>query len=115
MSEANEIDNGGDIGGGYQITVSRIPLVAVPSQVTSVQLLDQSCRIAVYQKSTGLYLDLFTGTRTIAAGVLCHDRVWLIRDAYLGFAGDLAFIDTQGTSDPDYTGLADRYQLLWGR
>lgn len=101
--------------GGYSLTISSIPLVAVPSQTLSVQLGEQKCRINVYQKLTGLYLDLYADDVAIGVGILCHDRVWLIRDAYLGFTGDLAFVDTQGTGDPDYTGLADRFSLLWGR
>lgn len=100
---------------GRSITLSRIPLVAVPSQTFTTQLGQQSCRISVFQKSTGLYLDLVVGNKPIALGVLCRDRVWVVRDAYLGFTGDLCFIDTRGTDDPDYTGLADRFELVWGR
>lgn len=99
---------------GRSIALSRIPLVAVPSQTLATQLGQQSCRIAVFQKSTGLYLNLYAGGKAIALGVLCRDRVWLVRDAYLGFTGDLCFIDTRGTQDPDYTGLADRFELVWG-
>ncbi|MDE1138199.1 MAG: hypothetical protein PW999_00800 [Paraburkholderia tropica] len=38
----------------------------------------------------------------VKTGIVCRDRVKLIRHAYLGFTGDLAFFDTQGTSDPSY-------------
>jgi len=31
----------------------------------------------------------------------------------LGFLGDLFFFDTQGSNDPTYTGLADRYLLAF--
>lgn len=99
---------------GGSISIVAIPLNALPSQVLSVTLGDQSCRIAVYQRSTGLYLDLTADNVPIATGAICRDRVWLIRDGYLGFRGDLAFVDTQGSSDPDYTGLQDRFLLLWG-
>lgn len=37
----------------------------------------------------------------------------IVRSAYLGFIGDLAFIDTQGTSDPIYAGLGTRFQLVY--
>jgi hypothetical protein len=31
----------------------------------------------------------------------------------VGFIGDLIFIDTQGTSDPNYTGLGSRFLLAY--
>lgn len=89
-------------------------MTATSSQRFTVQLGDQSCQITIYQKRTGLYLDLYADGVAIGVGILCHDRVWLIRDAYLGFVGDLSFIDTQGTGDPDYTGLGGRFVLVWG-
>ena len=90
-----------------------IPTQAVPSQQINVILGSQFCTINVYQKSTGLYLDLVSNSVSIINGVLCQDRNRLVRDAYLGFIGDLAFIDNEGTSDPDYTGLASRYSLAY--
>jgi hypothetical protein len=45
--------------------------------------------------------------------VMCMDRVKLVRHAYLGFIGNLGFIDTQGKTDPDYTGFGARYQLIY--
>jgi len=35
----------------------------------------------------------------------------IVRSVYFGFIGDLAFYDTQGTSDPVSTGLGSRYVL----
>jgi hypothetical protein len=99
---------------GGSLALATIPVQAVPSQTFTVQLGNQSCHITIYQKRTGLYLDLFADGAPIGVGILCHDRVWLIRDAYLGFVGDLAFIDTQGTDDPDYTSLGTRFVLVWG-
>ena len=90
-----------------------IPLTAVPSQKLSTLLAGQNCQIAVYQKTTGLYLDLSINDTAIKVGVLCHDRVELIRHAYLGFTGDLSFFDTQGTDDPEYSGLGARWQLVY--
>ena len=47
------------------------------------------------------------------AGVLCGNLVYLVREAYLGFAGDLDFVDTAGDDDPQYSGLCTRWQLLF--
>lgn len=90
-----------------------IPLQPIPAQSFGVMLGGLSCRLSVYQKSTGMYLDLSIEGASVILGVLCHDRVLLVRQAYLGFVGDLAFIDTQGTSDPVYGDLGTRYQLLY--
>ncbi|WP_374413299.1 hypothetical protein [Novosphingobium colocasiae] len=95
------------------MTALRIPLAALPAQTVNIRLAQQSCRLSVYQKRTGLYLDLWINDALVAAGMLARDRVWLIRSPAAGFVGDLAFIDTQGKDDPEYTGLADRFQLVW--
>lgn len=94
--------------------VSTIPLTALPSQIVAISLANQAARVQAYQKRTGLYLDLFLNDEPVVTGVLCRDRVWLIRDAYRGFTGDLCFVDTQGLNDPEYAGLGSRYVLVWG-
>jgi len=90
-----------------------IPLQAVPSQSLSVLLASQNCQINVYQKSTGLFIDLSMNNSPVLTTVICRDRVRLIRQSYHGFVGDLAFVDTQGKSDPDYAGLAGRFALAY--
>ncbi len=90
-----------------------IPLQPVPSQLVTVNLNDQNCQIKVFQKSTGLFLDLSINDVPIISGVIGQYRNRIVRDGYLGFLGDLCFNDTQGTSDPDYTGLGDRFQLIY--
>lgn len=91
-----------------------IPLQATPSQVVTTLLgTNQPCQVNVRQLSTGLYFDLFVAGTAVVLGVLCENRNRLVRDAYLGFAGDLMFVDTQGDDDPIYAGLGDRYQLAY--
>jgi hypothetical protein len=90
-----------------------VPLIPTPAQKLSIVLAGQACDIAVYQKSTGLYLDLAVNAAPMLYGVLCLNGVQLVIDAYHGFIGDLAFYDTQGLSDPFYTGLGDRYILAY--
>lgn len=90
-----------------------IPLQAVPSQSLSVLLDQQNCQINVYQKSTGLFLDLSVNDVSIVSAVICRDRTLMVRQAYKGFSGDLCFADSQGTNDPDYTGLDGRYVLVY--
>ena len=90
-----------------------IPLNAIPNQTLTVGLGNQACQISVYQKSGGLFLDLYVNNSLIIAGVLCENFNRIVRSLYLGFSGDLVFGDTQGTSDPDYTGLGSRFVLLY--
>lgn len=90
-----------------------IPLTPTPSQQLSVTLGGQNCVINIYQKSTGVYADLFVSGNTLLTTVICHDRCKIVRYTYLGFTGDLSFIDTQGKSDPDYTLFGTRYLLVY--
>ena len=90
-----------------------VPLAAIPSPKVSILLGGQNCQIKVYQKTTGVYLNLSVNNTQVVSGVICRDRVAIVRDAYLGFVGDLSFFDTQGTSDPDYTGFGSRFQLVY--
>lgn len=92
-----------------------IPLQPVPSQIVSVSLSDQACQIAVAQKSTGLFLDLYVNNALVIGGVICENRNVIVRSAYLGFIGDLAFFDMQpppaDPADPFASGLGTRFIL----
>lgn len=90
-----------------------IPTQAVPAQRISVQLANQSCVIMLRQKLTGMYLDLYVNDALVIGGVICENSNRIVRNDYLGFIGDLIFIDTQGTTDPYYTGLGVRYFLTY--
>lgn len=92
----------------------QMPLAAVPSQTFGIVLAGQNCQIAVYQKTTGVYMDLVSNGVPITTAVRCVEGARLLLDRqYLGFVGDFGVIDTQGNSDPDYTGLGTRWQLLY--
>lgn len=90
-----------------------VPLQATASQSVAIVLANQNCQIDVYQKSTGLFLNLTVGGQLVIAGVLCEDRNRIVRSAYLGFLGDLAFVDGEGRVDPEYTGLGTRFSLAY--
>ena len=90
-----------------------IPLQAVPSQNVTVQIADQNCDIKVYQLATGVFVDLYVNSALVVGGVIGRNLVRMVRDLYLGFAGDLLWIDSEGTSDPEYTGIGTRYALAY--
>lgn len=90
-----------------------VPLQPLPSQVVSVLLANQPCLIELDQKSTGMFLNLYVNDALIIGGVVCENLNRIVRSAYLGFVGDLAFVDTEGASDPVYTGLGSRFNLAY--
>jgi hypothetical protein len=90
-----------------------IPAQPLPNQSMQALLGDQNCTINLAQNAYGLFMTLYVGTETICSNVICQNLNRIVRDAYLGFIGDFIFNDTQGTSDPVYTGIGSRYQLIY--
>lgn len=90
-----------------------VPLQPVPNQKVYVVLGGQSCTLVVTQRATGVYMDVYVNNALVLGGTVCRDRNRIIRDAYFGFVGDFAVEDTQGTEDPDYTGLGSRWLLVY--
>lgn len=92
----------------------RVPLRAVPNQTLAVTLARQSAQIAVRQNGNSLFFDLSVNGKYIVRTRICRDRQRLLLDAtYRGFKGDFVFADTQGASDPQFSGLGNRYQLIY--
>jgi hypothetical protein len=95
------------------------------SQTLQSQLGGQNVTLNIYQLSTsgvdsngnlttvGLYMDVLINGQPIITGVICHSLNRIVRNAYLGFIGDLGWVDTQGTSSPSSPGLGTRYQLMY--
>ena len=94
-------------------TYKIIPVSNIASQTFTIVLASQNCKLNIYQLSTGLYCDIIANQNPIVSTMLCLNLVGLVRGAYLGFTGQLFFYDTQGTNDPDYSGLGTRYQLVY--
>lgn len=102
----------------YQV----VPTSTSPMQNINVTLGGQSCRIRlftksinvpivppgsietdpnpVYENTNPVFLDLYVNDALIVGGVICRSNTRLVRDAYLGFVGDLAVMDTLGRDDP---------------
>lgn len=90
-----------------------IPVQAIPNQTLQVQLAGQNCTLNLYQTTFGLFMDVLVGSSSIANAVIAENLNRIVRYLYLGFIGDFIFEDTQGTSDPVYTGLGTRYKLIY--
>lgn len=90
-----------------------IPIQSAPNQTLTVTLDGQTCQIDIYVTFFGIFVDLYVSNTLVIGGVQALNLNRIVRDDYLGFSGDLAFIDTQGTSDPEESGLGDRYVLAY--
>ena len=88
-----------------------IPLTQNPSQTLTTNLAGQICQINVYQKFYGVFVDLYVSNLPIIIGVIAQNQNRIVRYKYLGFQGDLFFFDSQGTDDPTFDGLGDRWIL----
>lgn len=90
-----------------------IPIQPIANQTMQAQLNGQACTLTILQSNYGLFITVQIGTTMIISNVLCENLNRIIRDTYLGFSGDFIFFDTQGTSDPVYTGLGSRWILIY--
>lgn len=93
--------------------MQQIPLQAVPAQKLQAVLGGQNCQLNVYTRSSGLYVDLAINGAAISYSVLAQNLNPLVPTTYFGFAGNLLFVDTQGSSDPAYTGFGSRFLLIY--
>lgn len=92
----------------------RIPLDPVPTQTLAGVLGGQACEIALRQNGQNIYFDLTVNGEAIVLSRIVRNIQRLLIDArYRRFVGDFLFVDTQGDTQPTYTGLGARYQLYY--
>jgi hypothetical protein len=92
----------------------RVPLAVTPNQTLAIVLGGQACQIALRQNGANMYFDLTVNNSAIVLSRICRNKQRLLLDvAYRGFVGDFLFNDTQGDTQPDYTGLDSRYLLYY--
>lgn len=90
-----------------------ISIEPVKSQTISVDLAGQQCSIRLIQRETFLYMDLTVNGIPIMQGIPCLYGNKMVRYKYLGFTGDMTFIDNAGQKDPSSDGLGGRYTLYY--
>lgn len=90
-----------------------VPTQAIANQSFQVQLGNQACTLNVYQLTYGLFMDVYVNGTLIIGGVICQNLNRIVRSLYLGFAGDLVWLDIQGSDDPVFTGLGSRFVLVY--
>jgi hypothetical protein len=91
-----------------------VPTKPLASQILAIQLGGQNCSLNIYQTAYGLFMDVNSNGALIIGGVICQNLNRIIRDAYLGFIGDFAWIDNSGLGgDPVFNGLGSTYSLVY--
>ena len=95
-----------------------VPIQPLPNQVVNVQLGQQPTTLDIFTRDSGLFINVYVNDALIIGGVICLNARKIVRTAYLGFVGDLAFFDTQpsplaGPLDPVWTGLGTRWPLYY--
>lgn len=92
-----------------------VPVQALPNQTLQILLDNQPCTLQITQLAYGMFMDVICATMPNGGlyGVICQNLNRIVRDSYLGFVGDFVWFDTEGTTDPIYTGLGSQYQLVY--
>jgi hypothetical protein len=91
-----------------------VPAQANPNQAFNVTLGGQQVQLEIFQTNYGLFMNVTVAGAPIVDGVICEDLNLIVREAYSGFSGDLIWFDTTGKGeDPVYTGLGDRFLLIY--
>jgi hypothetical protein len=90
-----------------------IPLQPAPSQIVKVVLGNQNCQIFVYAKDQGVFVDISVDDTAIVNCVIARNMVQIVCREYVGFSGNLFFVDNQEAADPLYTGLGSRWSLIY--
>lgn len=90
-----------------------IAIQAVPAQTVSVVLGSQNVQIALNQKPQGIFVDINVDSIDVSLAVIALDSVPLNSRGYASFSGNLFLVDTEGSDDPVYTGLGDRWRLVY--
>jgi hypothetical protein len=96
------------------MTSQVVPLLPVASQALSISLGGQPVQLRVYARTFGVYVDVLVNDALIIGGVVARNLNALVRSEYLGFFGDLFFVDMVGREDPKVDGLGSRFVLVYG-
>lgn len=91
----------------------RIPLLAVPSQTLALVLEGRACTLDLRTMGARLFCNMDVDGAVAWRGAVCLDRVDIRPAAGHGLPGTLFFVDALGTSEPVWTGLGDRFALVY--
>lgn len=95
------------------MTAYQIPVSTTASQTLNVIISGVIFRLDIYQRSTGLYMNVWVSGTQVVAGAICQNLNPVMHADYLDLGGDFVWVDTQGYDDPTYDELGSRYVLTF--
>ena len=93
--------------------IQQINIQSTPSQTFQVTLDSQSVQINLYQKNQGLFVDIGLNGTIISSGIIAENLNYLMPFGYVGFLGNLMFVDTTGNNDPYWEDFGTRFYLIY--
>lgn len=94
------------------MTVAYIPVSQNPNQSFQTNIEGKMVEIHLYIRARNLFMDLSVDGETCFNGKICRNRSKIDRFKEK-LNGYFMFIDTDGDLDPYYTGLNERWFLLY--
>lgn len=95
------------------MSIYQIPVTSTPSQSLNVIINGTVFRLDIYQRSTGLYMNVWVNGVVVVSGAICQNLNPVVHADYLSLGGDFVWVDMQGSQDPVYSGLGSRYVLTF--
>lgn len=89
-----------------------IPLQNIPFQSFTIDLDGQNCVIELRQYGVAMYMTLSIDQEKIFDNVICNDNT-LFPVFATKLKGKFGWVDTKGKSDPEVSGLENRFNLVY--
>ena len=90
-----------------------VPLRQEPNQSLQIVLGEQNCTLRFISRGVNLYCDLAIDQTVMCSGFICLNLVGFMLYVYLSFRWLLYFVYMFGYVDPHWSGLGDRFQLVY--
>lgn len=90
-----------------------ISIDKLPNQSFDVEIDDKRCHFEFITKAFFMYVNISIDEVEKLNGIMCLNKVDMIKYKDAGLEGKLYFEDTQGNLDPIYYGLGSRWILIY--
>lgn len=90
-----------------------IPIDKQPNQKFNIRLEDKDVELEFITRGLFMYANINVQKEPLINGVICLNSVNLNQYSNTKLKGKIYFKDTQGEDDPVYSGLNDRWILIY--